>query len=95
MIKYLFVMPDDYVISANMDSELSPTFDQKCKLYIRDFKETFETGKAQGGVKKKWEQTWYLGFWILRIVSKGTCRIQALDNDSDSDLEDGFAGMKI
>jgi hypothetical protein len=93
MIKYLFVMPDGYVVSANMESELSPNGDQKCKLFIRDHSEQYETGKD--AKKKTREQTWYIGYWMLRIVSMGTCPLQNVADESDSDLEDGFSGMKI
>jgi hypothetical protein len=93
MTKYLFIMPDDYVVSANMDSELAPTSDQKCKFRVREFTEKFATGKV--GQKKNRQQTWYPGFRMLRIVSKGTCPLQIMAEESDSDLEDGFAGMKL
>lgn len=95
MIKYLFVMPDDYVVSADMNSERAPTCDQKCKLKVREYTEKYETPGKAGAAMKKWQQTWYPGFWMLRIVSKGTSPLQTQANDSDDDLEDGFAGMKI
>jgi len=90
MMKILFVMPQGTVVSANLDSGLTPTSDQKVKLAMRKQKCDFETGSGAKAVQRTQEQN--SGFWLLRIVSERAGVLQEEAQVDEDDLDAAFDG---
>jgi hypothetical protein len=93
LTKYLFVMPEGCIVSGDMGSEVYPASDYLSHLFIRPHNAQFTTGAVNN--QKNREQTWYTGYWMLRIVSAGTAPLEEATDQREPDLEDGFAGMRV
>ena len=91
MMTVLFVMPNEMIVSADMDSSLPPTYDQKAKFRIREQTLKFETGTN----KTQHEQKQTFGFWLMRVISEERRLLQVDSDESEDDLDAALNGMNI
>jgi hypothetical protein len=91
--KYLFIMPEDYIVSGDMTSDVYPSGDYNCQLLTRPWKTKFTRG--EGARAKEYEHMYCPGFWLLRIVSAGSAPLREAESEQELGFEDSFAGMQI
>ena len=88
----LFVFPEGMICTGLLDSDVPPVLDQKVKLTLREAEaQFFRTGKKQ----KKYKQSYFPGYWNLRILTGERRFLTLPEAEGIDDLDEAFAGMNM
>jgi hypothetical protein len=91
VVKHLFELPEDMIVTSDLDSDVPPRADEKADLRLRRLPSKCKVGKK---LIMEQNKIFIIGYWRFRVVTDDKVVLCTEEEEARDELESMFSGMK-